>query len=118
LPSELRHQLLRNATEAVRARLLSRAPPHLFEEIRGAIAAVAGGVNREMSRVRDFAAAKKFVALLNDNGELDEATLFGFAKQRKYEETVAALAALSQSTVEVVRPLMQSLRDDGVLIPC
>ena len=118
LPSGLRDQLLRNATEAVRSRLLSRAPPHLFEEIRSAIAAVSAGVNREMSRVRDFAAAKRFVALLNKNGELNEATLFGFAKQRKYEETVAALAELSQSTIEVIRPLMQSLRDDGLLIPC
>jgi hypothetical protein len=90
----------------------------LFEEIRSAIAAVAAGVNRDMSRVRDFAAAKRFVTLLKDKGELNEATLFGFAKQRKYEETVAALAELSQSTVDVVRPLMQSLRDDGVLIPC
>jgi uncharacterized protein (DUF2336 family) len=118
LPSELRQQLLRNATEAVRSRLLSRAPPHLFEEIRSAIAAVSAGVNREMSKAHDFTAAKRFVALLNDKGELTEATLFGFAKQRKYEETVAALAGLSRSTIEVIRPLMQSLRDDGVLIPC
>jgi uncharacterized protein (DUF2336 family) len=118
LPSELRQQLLRNATEAVRSRLLSRAPPHLFEEIRSAIAAVSAGVNREMSKAHDFTAAKRFVALLNDRGELTEATLFGFAKQRKYEETVAALAGLSRSTIEVIRPLMQSLRDDGVLIPC
>src|SRR5258708_2141948 len=118
LPSGLRHQLLRNATEEVRSRLLLRAPPHVFEEIRSAIAAVSAGVNREMSKVRDFSAAKRFVALLNDNGELNEATLLGFAKQRKYEETVAALAQLSQSTIEVIRPLMQSLRDDGVLIPC
>jgi hypothetical protein len=71
-----------------------------------------------MSRIRDFATAKRFVALLSDNGELSEATLLGFAKQRKYEETVAALAELSQSTIEVIRPLMQSLRGDGVLIPC
>jgi uncharacterized protein (DUF2336 family) len=118
LPPELRRQLMRNASEAVRSRLLSRAPAHLFEEVRSAIAAVSADVNREMSRVRDFTAAKRFVALLKDKGELDEATLFGFARQRKYEETVAALAALSQSTIEVVRPLMQSLRDDGVLIPC
>jgi uncharacterized protein (DUF2336 family) len=118
LPPELRQQLLRNATEAVLSRLLSRAPPDIFEEIRSAIAAVAAGVNREMSKVRDFTAARRFVALLNDNGELNEATLFGFAKQRQYEETVAALAALSQSTIEVIRPLMQSLRDDGVLFPC
>ena len=118
LPPELRHQLLSRATEDVRSCLLARAPPHVFEEIRSAIATVAAGVNREMSKTRDFAAAKRFVTLLNANGELNEATLFGFAKQRKYEETVAALAALSQSTVEVIRPLMQSLRDDGVLIPC
>jgi uncharacterized protein (DUF2336 family) len=118
LPSPLRQQLLRSATEAVRSRLLSRAPPHLFEEIRSAIAAVSAGVDREMSRVRDFTGARRLVAQLNDKGELTEATLLGFAKQRRYEETVAALAELSQSTIEVVRPLMQSLRDDGVLIPC
>ena len=71
-----------------------------------------------MSEVRDFTAAKRLVALLKEKGELNEATMLGFAKQRKYEETVAALAVLSQSTIEVIRPLMQSLRDDGVLIPC
>src|SRR5258708_3346107 len=118
LPSGLRDQLLRNATEAVRSRLLSCAPPQLFEEIRTAIATVSAGVDREMSKARDFAAAKRFVALLSDNGELNEATLFGFAKQRKYEETVAALAQLSKSTIEVIRPLMQGLRNDGILIPC
>jgi uncharacterized protein (DUF2336 family) len=118
LPPELRRQLLRSATEAVRSRLLSRAPPDIFEEIRTTIAAVAEGVNREMSTVQDLASAKRFVALLDANGELNEATLFGFARQRKYEETVAALARLSETTIEVVRPLMQSLRDDGVLVPC
>src|ERR1700716_2116888 len=118
LPSALRRQLLRSATEAVRSRLLSRAPPHIFEEIRSAIATIAAGADREMSNVRDFTAAKRLVARLKNNGELNEATLFGFAKQRKYEETVAALAELSRSTIEIVRPLLQSLRDDGVLIPC
>jgi uncharacterized protein (DUF2336 family) len=118
LPPELRNQLLRKASETVRSRLLSRAPPHIFEEIRTAIAAVTTVVNRDMSKVHDFVAAKHFVTLLNNNGELKEATLFGFAKQRKYEETVVALALLSRSTIEVIRPLMQSLRDDGVLVPC
>ncbi len=118
LPSELRQELLLNATEAVRSRLLSRAPPHLFDEIRSAVTAVSAGVNREMSRVRDFTAAKRFVTLLSEKGELNEAALLGFARQRQYEETVAALAELSRTTIEVIRPLMQSLRDDGVLIPC
>jgi uncharacterized protein (DUF2336 family) len=118
LPSDLRRQLLRSATDAVRTRLLSRAPPHLFEEIQNAIAAVASGVDREMSGIRDFIGAKRAIAKLKEAGQLTEATLRGFATQRRYEETVAALAALSDSTIEVIRPLMQSLRDDGLLVPC
>ena len=118
LPPELRHRLLRNATQAVRARLLSRAPPDIFEEIRKAIGAVTAGVNREMSRVHDLTEARQLVAQLKANGELNEATLLGFARQRKYEQTVAALALLSRSTIDVIRPLMQSLRDDGVLVAC
>jgi uncharacterized protein (DUF2336 family) len=118
LPSGLRDRLLRNATEAVRTRLLSRAPPHLFEEIRTAIAAAAAGADREMSKIRDFTAARRYVAELKEKGQLSEATLLNFARQRRYDETVAALAQLSQSTIEVIRPLMQSLRHDGLLIPC
>ncbi|HEY0849927.1 MAG TPA: DUF2336 domain-containing protein [Bradyrhizobium sp.] len=118
LPSELRQQLLNKASEAVRTKLLSRAPPHLFEEIRSAIATATASADREMSRVRDFAAARQFVAKLNKKGELDEAVLAGFARQKKYEETVVALAELSNTTIEVIRPLMQSLRDDGLLVAC
>ncbi|MCG2639509.1 MULTISPECIES: DUF2336 domain-containing protein [Bradyrhizobium] len=118
LPSDLRRRLLRSATDAVRTRLLSRAPPDLFEEIQNAIAAVTVGVEREMSGVRDFEGAKRAVGNLKASGQLNEATLLNFARHPRYEETVAALAALSGSTVEVIRPLMQSLREDGLLVPC
>ena len=118
LPSELRRELLRSATDVVRTRLLSRAPPHLFEDIQNAIAAVSVGADREMSGVRDFVGAKQAIAKLKEAGQLNEAALLGFAALRRYEETVAALAELSDSTVEVIRPLMQSLRDDGLLVPC
>lgn len=118
LPSELRLQLLHDATEEVRGRLLERAPAHLFEEIRNAIAAVAAGVERDMSRVRDFTAARRHIAKLKDSGELNEAALLGFARQRMYEETIVALAGLAQASIEVVRPLMQSLRSEGLLVPC
>src|SRR5215475_1593439 len=118
LPPKLRAQLLRSATEAVRARLLSRAPPYLFEEIRAAILAASAGVSREMSKPRDFAMAKAMVARLKREGRLNETSLRELASQRKYEETVTALAELSQSSIEIVRPLMQSLRSDGILVPC
>jgi len=118
VPPELRRKLLARASEAVRARLLSRAPPHLFEEIRNAIATASAGAGREMARVRDFTAAQRVVAQMRKNGQLNEAALLGFATQRKYEETVVALAVLSESALDVIRPLMQSLRTEGVLVPC
>lgn len=118
LPAELRARLVRGATEAVRTRLLSRAPSYLFEEIRAAIAAAASGVERTLSRERDFTMAKALVAHLKKDGKLDAGALANFAAQKRYEETVAALAELSKSSIEIVRPLMQSLRSDGILVPC
>src|SRR5262249_9410457 len=118
LPAELRRQLLRSATEAVRARLLSRAPSYLFEEIRAAISAASAEANRELSRAGDFRTAKELMSQLKHDGQLNETTLQKFARRKRYEETVAALAELSKSNVEIVRPLMQSLRSDGILVPC
>ncbi len=118
LPKDLRTKLLRSATEAVRTRLLARAPPYLFEEIRAAVAAASGGTERELSRERDFATARQLIAQLRKDGALTEAMLLGFARQKRYEETVAALAALALTGIEIVRPLMQSLNSDGILVPC
>jgi uncharacterized protein (DUF2336 family) len=118
LPADLRTKLLRGATEAVRTRLLSRAPPYLFEEIRAAILEASAGVEREMSKPRDFAGAKRSVEKLKVAGRLNEAALLHFARQRYYEEAIVALAALADTSIEIVRPLMQSLRSDGILVPC
>jgi uncharacterized protein (DUF2336 family) len=118
LPPKLRDQLLHRATEAVQTQLLSRAPKHLFEEIRRAVEVAAASAGRDMARVYDFGEAKRLVASLDAKGMFNETTLRRFAQQRRYEETIAALARLSKSHIDVVRPLMQSLRDDGVLIPC
>lgn len=118
LPPPLRRQLLRSATDAVRTRLLSKAPPDLFEEIQDAITAVAAGAGRAMSGPRDFDGARRTMERLKEIGQLNEAALANFAKQRRYEETVAALAVLADSSIDVIRPLMQSLRDDGLLVPC
>jgi uncharacterized protein (DUF2336 family) len=118
LPPELRAELLRQATDAVRTRLLSRAPSYLFEEIRAAISAASAGVKREISRERDFTTARTLVAHLKKEERLNAATLLGLAGQKRYEETVVALAELSKSSIDLVRPLMQSLRSDGILVPC
>jgi len=118
LPVSLLRELLLRATEAVRSRLLSRTPPQLRDEIHRVLGAVVEAVDRESARPRDFQTAKAFVELLRDKGELDEGTLLAFARARKYEETAVALSLLSSASLEVIKPLMKSPRDDGLLIPC
>jgi uncharacterized protein (DUF2336 family) len=118
LPVELRRQLLRTATDAVKARLLSQAPPHLFEQIRDAVSAASAATDRELSQDRDFETAKILTARLQKEGRLNEAALRDLARQKRYEETLAALAELAHTSVEIVRPLMQSRRSDGILVPC
>jgi uncharacterized protein (DUF2336 family) len=118
LPLDLLRQLLLRATEAVRSRLLSRTPPEFQEEMRRALSAAAEAVGRESSKPRNFEAAKAFVKLLREKGELDESTLCEFARSRKYEETAAALSLLSSAALEIIKPLMNSPMDDGLLIPC
>ncbi len=118
LPVQLLRELLMRATEAVRSKLLSRSPPELQEEIRLALKKAAETVDRESTVPRDFRAAKAFVELLKKNNELDEETLLGFARAGKYEEMVVAISLLSSSSLEIIKPLMQSPREDGLLIPC
>jgi uncharacterized protein (DUF2336 family) len=118
LPGSLRTRLLKSATEAVKTRMLSRAPSHLFEEIRAAISAASADVDREMSRDHDFKSAGALIAKLKKEGRLSEAALRDFAAKRRYEETLMALAELARTSIEIVRPLMQSLRSDGILVPC
>ena len=117
LPSDLRRQLLRSASDAVRTRLLSRAPPRLFEEIQTAITAVTVGVEREMSGAR-FRRCQARRRRPQGGRPLGEATLLGFARSGATKKRWPHCAALSGSTVEVIRPLMQSLREDGLLVPC
>ena len=118
LPADQRQQLLRSATDAVRARLLSRAPPHLFEDIRNAITLAAAGADREMSRTRDFTAARRFVASLAKNGKLNEPTLLDIGERTKIRRDGRSTRRVVGLDDRVIRPVMQSLRDDGVLIPC
>ena len=118
LPLDLLRQLLLRATEAVRSRLLSRTPPEFRDQMRRALSVAAEAVDQESRKPRDFQAATAFVKLLREKGELDENTLFEFARARKYEETAVALSLLSSASLEIVKPLMNSPRDDGLLIPC
>jgi hypothetical protein len=118
LPLKFLRDLLRRATDAVRARLASIAPPELQEEIKRIMEAIANAVGEEKSTVRDFSRAEQLVKLLKDLNELDEAAIVKFAEAKKIEEIAASLAILNNVATEMMARLLEGPRSDLVLIPC
>ena len=115
IPSHLFRDLLMQATEVVRRRLLANATPEAQAEIQRVLAKIAGEVGAEAAPI-DYAKALNTVVALDHAGQLDETCVTEFAKNGSYEETVAALSVLCAVPIEVVDRLMTDDRPDPVLI--
>ena len=118
LPIRLLRELLLKATEAVRSRLLSLATPENRDEIRRVLGTICGEVSQEVTAPRDFNQARELVRSMQEKNQLTEQALLQFANARKYEEMVAALSALCGASIEIIKPLMKSVKPEGLLIPC
>jgi len=117
IPSALFRDLLFRATAVVQKRLFESATPEVQAEISSVLARVTNEIDFK-SAPRDFGEAERAVAALRQQGRLDEAHLLDFAKERRYEETVVALAELCKVSIDVVDRLMAGERPDPILILC
>ena len=118
LPLQYLRDLLRRATEAVRARLAANAPPELQKEIRNILKSIAGAAGEDDSTKRDFSRSEALVKLLHDLHELDDAAIVKFAGAKKFEEIAASLAMLNGVTTDLMARLLEGPRSDLILIPC
>jgi uncharacterized protein (DUF2336 family) len=116
IPPRLFRELLLKATEVVQQRLVAAAKPETRAEIQRVLAQVSHEVSTAKSR--DYAAAEHLIDLMQQQGQLNEAALVGFAKSGKYPETVAALSRLCMVSIDVVDRLMGGDRPDPILILC
>ena len=117
IPPRLFHALLLTATDAVQRRLIASAMPETRSEVRRALAKVSNEVATSPAP-RDYSRARHTIEVLQRAGKLDEASLVDFAQKSQYGETVAALALLCATPIEVVDRLMNAERPDPVLILC
>jgi uncharacterized protein (DUF2336 family) len=118
IPWQMLKELLQRATEAVRDRLMSRVPEQMQGELQQALASAAEQIARQSSRQRSYEASLRVAKLLHERGELTDARIRESAEERHYEDTVAGLAVLSSLPIETIKPLMDSPRDEGMLIVC
>lgn len=107
--------LLAGSIDVVRRRLFEVVKPDRRAAIKQAMSDISGTPEVVKSQ-RDFAPAQRTILMLHRAGELNEAALLGFAKSHKYEESVAALAAMSGLKIATLDRLISGDRHDPILI--
>lgn len=115
LSDQLLKELLAGSIDIVRRRLFDVVKPGRQAAIGRAMSQISGGAERVESR-RDFAPAQRAILALHRAGELNESALLGFAKTHNYEESVAALSAMSGVDIATLDRLIAGDRHDPVLI--
>ena len=107
--------LLTGSIDIIRRRLFEVVKPGRQAAIKQAMSEISG-VPEVIESRRDFAPAQRAILALHGAGELNEAALLGFAKAYKYEEAIAALAAMSGVKIETLDRLIAGDRQDPILI--
>lgn len=107
--------ILEGSSDIIRRRLLEVVKPGRHAAITRAMNEISGVIEMVDSR-RNYVPAQRTILALHRAGELNEAALFGFAKAHKYEEAVAALAAMSGVKIATLDRLIAEDRFDPILI--
>ena len=107
--------LLAGSIDVIRRRLYDTVRPARQMAIKRAMNEISGLMERVESS-RDFESAQRAVLALHRAGELDESALLGFAKAFKYEESIAALSAMTGVKIATMDRLITSDRYDPILI--
>jgi uncharacterized protein (DUF2336 family) len=115
LPHQLLRDLFLNASPAGRALLLGVASDQTKENLREMLYPSS---KTELVSKRNFAAAQQTLDTLRKTKGLTEGELLQFAQSGKFEEATVALAVLCSAPLDIIKPLMVSTRDDGLLLAC
>ena len=108
-------QLLSKSVDIVRRRLFEVAKPKQKVVINQAMREISGAPKAQLL-TRDFTSAQHTILALHRSGDLNEAALLGFAKRHNYEESVAALSALTGMRLPTVNQFLLGDRYDPILI--
>jgi uncharacterized protein (DUF2336 family) len=116
LSGERLKELLEGSIDVIRRRLFEVVKPGRQAEIKQAMSEISGMMPEQVVSRRDFMPAQRTILALHRAGELNEAALLGFAKSLKYEESVAALSAMSGVKIATLDRLVSGDRYDPILI--
>jgi len=108
-------QLLAGSLDVIKRRLFDVVGPEKQLKIRQAMAALTD-TGSATGGNRNFVPAQRAILSLYEAGALNEAALLGFAREHKYEEAIAALAAMTGLKIATLDRLVSGDRHDPLLI--
>ncbi|HEX4407371.1 MAG TPA: DUF2336 domain-containing protein [Xanthobacteraceae bacterium] len=117
IPNGLLQELLRRATDAVRAKILSLLPPEKRKFLEEVLSKITQQLNKKAEH--DYSHAERCVDSLISTGKLNaEVMVQAFAKQRRQDELAVALARFTSAPIKTIAGLLNGQRHDALLVPC
>ena len=112
IPRHVFQQLIAKAADDVK-RKLKQERPDLAEHIQSSVTDVTGALHSKFGPAsKCYFQAKRTVGAQHRYGNLNEKSIWEYARSRKFEETVVGLSLLCSLPVDVVeRSLLDSYRD-------
>jgi uncharacterized protein (DUF2336 family) len=115
LPAKLSRSFVAAASDSARAAFIKAAPP----AARATLQATRTKAPASLIRATwDYSQVKSEVAALNRTGKLSDSAVNRFAAIKDFPALIAALAMLSDVSVETIEPLMDEDRISDLLIAC
>ena len=115
IPRHLFQQLIAKATDDVRKRLESERP-EMMEAIGASVVDVAGELQSKFGPVsRSYFVAKRVVTAQHRHGNLNEASIAGYALAHKLDEVTIGLSLLCALPVDVIERVLVD-RDQQMLL--
>jgi len=109
-------QLVAKASDEVRKRL-AQANPEMFDQIQTSVAEVAGALHAKLGPVsRGHFVAKRLVTAQYQNGNLNEASISGYARSHKFDEVTIAMSLLCGMPPDVIERALMDSNGEMVLV--
>jgi uncharacterized protein (DUF2336 family) len=116
IPRHVFHQLIAKASEDV-TRKLKRERPDLAEHIQTSVTDVTGVLHSKFGPAsKGYFQAKRTVGAQHQFGNLNENSIWEYARSQKFEETAVGLSLLCPLPVEVVERVLRDTHREMTLV--
>jgi uncharacterized protein (DUF2336 family) len=118
IPPRLFQQLVAQAADIVRKKMLAEAPPERQRAVEQVLADISAQVAPKRPSAHTTAVAQATMTAMSQDTELFHAKLIEFANEKRVPETIAGLAVLGQLPAQDVEQLFYSANDLGMVVLC